>query len=1183
MAIEPTWKQFLALGLAFVGFTLFMTEDSAEILTLAIGTASVATMFRIAARMDRPGREAWTWFGSGGASIIMGNILLGILSPTVDYPFPSPADVFFVVGYLCLLIGTIRLVQMRTGKLERAHLLDSLLISSTVGVVAWATLLSPYVRDATIPLADRLVNTGYSGLTLALLTAIVFLIVGPGWRNPSFYFLVGSFATIFISDLLLTMSTAGLYEGGFIPPLSALSFVLGTVGILHPSAKVLTDPPSRQTQTLRFRRVATLAAPLLVTPAILAFEITRDLAVDLPVVVTASVVLSVLVVARLVEVVRASEEIAVRERALREAGLTLVAATTDEEIHVGAITAASALMGNESAIRVSLAIGPEEAMTVVAATGSQALDATGATIRTGDLAPPFLDGIRQRQLVYVPASPPVDLPRRTIIGLQSGTISTAVIPLGTHGDLRGLLIVSSPADIPTPVLLSLEALSSEVSLAMESALLARDLHRQEDERRFRAMIEHSSDIVCVADRTGGFSFMSPAAQHLLGFSETALTAMTIAELLHPDDAERVREMTVRVRASVGTTASVEARIGLADGSYLPFELVASNMADQPEINGILINARNVTERKHAEEKLARSEARFRALVQNSSDVVAIVNPEGIITYVSPSVTKVLHYQPEELLGGDLFTMIPVEEGKRLEGDWAALLSGETESFSKEVRFVDQRNRTRAIDLLVTDLRGEAAVNGLVVNARDVTVNRVLEDDLAYQSRHDILTGLGNRTMFVEQLSEALAGTDDDQHDQHDLGALVVLVMDLDDFKAINEQLGHSVGDQLLRITADRLRSCLRTHDVAVRLGSDEFAVLLHQSATEQEIISVTDRIHAVTAEPITIDGHHIVVTASIGVAIARHHEEILPEKLMRNADMALYLAKEKGTAQSQIFEEDLRAQVFEHLSLRSALEGAISNHQLVLHYQPIVSLTTLEILGVEALVRWQHPERGLLMPDDFIALAEESGLVVPLGRWVLEEACQQLRSWQLRFGDAAPSSLAINVAAGQLDETFAAEVLDALDRFGLEPTCLHLEITERTMIDGTNNEKTLRDLRATGVMVGVDDFGTGYSSLGYLQQFPFDVIKIDKSFVQALRGPAPDLRLITSIIELAHQMRAHPLAEGIETAQQLEILQGLGCVLGQGYLFARPMPVNLLDLTMTGRTPSPYLRDVGTIRLDNQN
>ncbi len=1178
MAIEPTWRQFLALGFAFVVLALFLTEEAAEVLTLAIGTVAVAIMFRCARTMDRPGKEAWSWFGSGGALIISGNILLGILSPTIDdLPFPSPADFFFIAGYLCLFIGTIRLVRMRTRKLERAHLYDSLLVSSSLGVVAWAALLSPYVRDTTVPLADRLVNTGYSGLTLALLTAIVFLIVGPGWRNPSFYFLVGSFAAIFISDLLLTMSTAGIYEGGFIAPISSLSYVLGAVGILHPSAKVLTDSPPRQTQTLRFRRVAILAAPLLVTPAVLVFEIARDLTVDLPVIVTASVVLSGLVVARLVELVRATEEIALRERALHEAGLTLVAATTDEEIHVGAITAATALMGNERTIRVSLAIGPEESMTVIAATGSQALEATGTVVRTSDLAPPFLDGIRQRQLVYVPASPPVDLPRRAIIGVQSGTISTALIPLGTQGDLRGILIVSSPADIPTPVLRSLEALSSEVSLAMESALLARDLHRREDERRFRALIEHSSDIVCVAGQTGGFSFMSPAAQHLLGFSEEALTAMPGADLVHPDDLRRVQEMMVEVRAAVGTTSSAEARISLADGSYLPFELIASNMTDQADIRGILINARNVTERKHAEEQLAHSEARFRALVQNSSDVVAIVNPTGIITYVSPSVTKVLHYQSEELLGGDLFTMLPVEESSRLEGDWAALLSGSTESFSTEVRFVDQHNRPRAIDLVVTDLRDEPAVNGLVINARDVTVNRVLEDDLAYQSRHDTLTGLGNRTMFVEQLGEALTWTDED------LEALVVLVVDLDDFKAINEQLGHSIGDHLLRITADRLRSCLRTRDIAVRLGSDEFAVLLHQSATEQEVLSVTDRIHAVIAEPVTINGHHIVVTASIGVANARHREEVLPEKLMRNADMALYLAKEKGKAQSQVFEEDLRAQVFEHLALRSALEGAISNHQLVLHYQPIVSLTTLDIVGVEALVRWQHPERGLLMPDGFISLAEETGLVVPLGRWVLEEACQQLRSWQLELGEAAPSSVAVNVAAGQLDETFAADVLDALDRFGLEPTCLHLEVTERTMVDGTNNEQTLRDLRTAGVMVGVDDFGTGYSSLGYLQQFPFDVIKIDKSFVHALQGPAPDLRLITSIIELAHQMRAHPLAEGIETPEQLEILQGLGCVLGQGYLFARPMPVNLLDLTLTGKTPSRHVRDVGTIQSDNHN
>lgn len=924
------------------------------------------------------------------------------------------------------------------------------------------------------------------------------------------------------------------------------------------------------------RRVAGLGAPLVVTPAVLAFEIARGRS-DLPVILLASVLPSILVVGRLVKLVGASEEIARRERALREAGLGLVAATTDEEIHLGAISAASALVGNARAIRVSLAIGSEQAMTVVTATGGQAVEAIGTLITTCDLAAPFVDGIHNRQLVYVPASPPVDLPRRVIIGPHSGTVSTVIMPLGTRGDLRGVLIVSSPTELPTPVLAGLEALSSAVSLAMESAQLARDLHRREDERRFRSLIEHSSDIVCVTDQAGGFSFMSPSAQHLLGTMDDGVEATPIAERVHPEDVPRVQQMMRRVGASVGTTSSTEARICLADGTFQPFELIASNMTDQPEIAGILINARNVTERKNAEMQLARSEARFRALVQNSRDVVAIVDPTGIITWISPSVSKSLHYDPDELLGADIFTLIAVEEANDLEADWAELLAGSTESVSAEVHFVDKRKQTRVLDVIITDMRGEAAVNGLVINVRDVTVNRVLEDDLAYQSRHDALTGLGNRTMFVEQLGEALAWT------QPDLTSLVVLVADLDDFKAINERLGHNVGDRLLRITADRLRSCLRSHDVAVRLGSDEFAVLLHQSATPQETLLVTERIHAVIAEPVTINDHDIVLTASIGAAIARYREAVLPEKLMRNADMALYLAKKNGKARTQVFEEDLRAQVFDHLTLRSALESAINTNQLVLHYQPMVSLATLETVGVEALVRWQHPERGLLMPDEFISLAEESGLVVPLGRWVLQEACQQLRSWQLELGDAAPSSLAINVAAGQLDETFAVDVLETLDRFGLEPGCLHLEITERTMVEGANNEQTLRDLSAAGVLMGVDDFGTGYSSLGYLQQFPFDVLKIDKSFVQALQGPAPDLRLITSIIELAHQMRAHPLAEGIETPEQLEILQGLGCVLGQGYLFARPLPVNLVSLTAAGGTSSRRATGIAFLPSDSSN
>ncbi|OWY63466.1 hypothetical protein B7486_52975, partial [cyanobacterium TDX16] len=421
-----------------------------------------------------------------------------------------------------------------------------------------------------------------------------------------------------------------------------------------------------------------------------------------------------------------------------------------------------------------------------------------------------------------------------------------------------------------------------------------------------------------------------------------------------------------------------------------------------------------------------------------------------------------------------------------------------------------------------------------------------------QALHDTLTGLGNRAMFTGRVTEALEQSSDR------LDSVSVLFVDLDDFKTVNDSLGHAVGDQLLVVAAERLRECLRVTDTAARLGGDEFAVLLEHAYGQSEVIQVAERILESLRQPIVIGAREIVVTASVGIAM---NADRIPsaEVLLRNADMAMYLAKDRGKARFEVFEDEMHASVFERLELKAALARALdASDELVLHYQPIVSLASGRVTGVEALVRWQHPERGLLAPGSFIPLAEETGLIVPLGRWVLEEAARMLSRWRRDVPGADNLTMSVNLSVRQLESpTIVADIVQILERTGLPPGCLVLEITESLLVDEHSTmPERLGELRAIGLSLAVDDFGTGYSSLGYLQRFPIDIIKIDRSFVDGLGQNGNEPGVVRAIIDVARRIGARTVAEGIEGAEQLKALKKLRCDSGQGFYFARPMPAS---------------------------
>ena len=555
----------------------------------------------------------------------------------------------------------------------------------------------------------------------------------------------------------------------------------------------------------------------------------------------------------------------------------------------------------------------------------------------------------------------------------------------------------------------------------------------------------------------------------------------------------------------------------------------------------------VEERKAAERAVRASEERFRSLVQNSSDVISIVDADGGVRYHSESVRRVLGYDPGELVDGDPLTLVHPDDRERV-GRFvaeAALRPGVTAAETWRIRHRDGtwlHSETVAANLLE-----DPNVRGLVLNTRDVSDRKELEAQLVHQAFHDGLTGLANRTLFAERVEHALG--------RSGKGELAVLFIDLDDFKHVNDSLGHAAGDQLLVAAARRLQGCLRPADTAARLGGDEFAVLLERVTDAEAAAAVAGRVLDTLHQPFGLNGRTIPIKASLGVATGRPGTDEA-EELLRNADVAMYAAKAGGKDRYELFRPDMHEDMLQRLELETELRHAADRDQLVLHYQPIVELVSGRITRVEALVRWEHPTKGLLPPSAFIPLAEEQGLIGPIGNWVLLQACLQARRWQDQFPDAPPLSVHVNLSGRQLEEQqLVGEVVQALETARLSPRLHTLEITESVLVSDIEAMSTrLRELKGLGVLLAIDDFGTGYSSLSYLRRFPIDMLKIDKAFVDGIGRGREDTALAHAIIKLSHTLQLHAVAEGIEEPEQATNLVTLGCRDGQGFYFSRPLP-----------------------------
>jgi diguanylate cyclase (GGDEF)-like protein/PAS domain S-box-containing protein len=548
-------------------------------------------------------------------------------------------------------------------------------------------------------------------------------------------------------------------------------------------------------------------------------------------------------------------------------------------------------------------------------------------------------------------------------------------------------------------------------------------------------------------------------------------------------------------------------------------------------------------------ELRTSEERFRSLVQNSSDFIAIVSQDAEFTYVSPSAARVIGYEADSFIGKALVAHVHEDDRSSVIASIADALANPGSSIVVECRVGHRDGYWSDLEILMTNLLWDRSVEGIVLNARDVTERKRLEEQLGRQAFTDPLTGLANRVVFRDRVEHALRRGE--RLREH----LGVIFLDLDGFKAVNDSLGHAAGDALLIAFGERLGRWVRPGDTVARLGGDEFGILLEGIFEPLEAESIARRIVENSKEPYSIEGRELYVGVSIGIAL-RTGSDDSAELLLRNADVAMYIAKAHGKSRYEVFHPEMAAPILARLEIESELRTAIEHGDLRVYYQPIVELPGGRISALEALVRWEHPERGLIPPDQFIPVAEDTGLIHQIGTIVLNEACDALQSLQPSMD--GPVYVSVNLSAAQFGSPKLAEVVaHALRRSGLAPELLVLEITETVvMADTEATVDRLRALKRLGVRVAIDDFGTGYSSLNYLRRFPVDVLKIDRAFVRNVDASAEDSALAQAILKLAQTFKLEAVAEGIERTEQLDVLVHMGCRFGQGFLFARPQPMD---------------------------
>jgi diguanylate cyclase (GGDEF)-like protein/PAS domain S-box-containing protein len=1011
------WIVFLAVGGLLTAAYLWFPplKASGPLINLLGLSSSVAIAVGI--YLHRPkARAAWLLFILGNFLFFAGDLY------TYSYPklfgveveFPSLGDAIYLTVYPALVAGLLVLVRRRNPRGDRAGVIDSLILTVGVGLLSWVFLVAPNIHLSGLTVLEKSVSAAYPLGDILLLAAAIRLAVDRGKRAPAFYLLVGSIISLLAVDSAYTYALLTdaynhqlSYDVGWIA-----YYLLWGAAALHPSMRTLEEPALDSRTRLTPARLGLLAGACLIAPGVRFYQELGN--PDTLVLIVASGLLFLLVVTRMAGLVRQEQRAAARELALRGAGVELVAAAGREQVNDAAISAVLALVEQPTSVRLVL-LDADGALVVASSDeDSEWPVSKGASGWLRDSA----KATQQLALARLPEEV------RTQLRLQDGQV-VLLLPLSLRDAARGLLVLCSPDGVPRELVDSLESVASQVSLAVEGASLAEDLHRRQSEARFRSLVAHSSDLITVIDAQGTVTYQSPSVQRVLGYRADELEGTGFARLLSESDRPRL--------------AQIVAGVG------------------------------------------------------------------------------------EAYAGGGAETHVIECSLKHRDGTW--------------LQFEVQH----------TDLLQDEHVRGIVLNSRDVSERKAFEDQLAHQAFHDPVTSLANRALFADRVQHSI------KRSSRGGPAIGVMFIDLDDFKTVNDSLGHAAGDTVLQEVGRRLQGVVRPGDTVARFGGDEFAILLDGITDSAEAADVAGRILRVLELQYDVDGKPVYPRASVGICLAgEDFGSADAEELLRNADVAMYMAKRDSKGSYRVFEPAMHERVVERLELQAELQRALELNQLEVHYQPVVRLDHQADYGVEALLRWMHPTRGTIPPLHFIPLAEETGQIVAIGRWVLEEACRQGALLHERFPRTPPLTMSVNLSVKQLQsETIVDHVREALEASGLPPSALVLEITESVMMADTDLAvKRLQELKSLGVLLAMDDFGTGYSSLSYLSRFPVDILKMDRSFLSAEHEESG---LIAAIIALGASLKLDVVAEGIELPEQIASLRDLGCGFGQGFLFARPM------------------------------
>ncbi len=745
-------------------------------------------------------------------------------------------------------------------------------------------------------------------------------------------------------------------------------------------------------------------------------------------------------------------------------------------------------------------------------------------------------------------------------------------------------------------LLWLRALPGQPRAAVNRA--AREHERAEralrrSAARFRALVQQCSHLV-VLDVRGGITYASPAFWRMLGHRHQTRIGQSLFDLVHADDVQSLRTRFGEHLAGAGEAgcSSLEFRCLAADGTWRHLEALASNLLDEPAVGGVVLDTRDLTERKRAERLLAGRArvlgliARDAPLIETLSALARLIEAEAegarcavllldddgetLTVAAAPSLVDAGLHEADGLVMGPqagssgtaAHRQAPVlvtdvaSDPLWAQSRQAALARGLRAAWAMPIMAAESGQVLGTVTVYF-DLPRSAVPSDmrLLEAAADLAETAIergrAQARLAHQAAHDDLTGLPSRLVFLDRAAHAL-----DRTRRNRLWA-AVLFCDLDRFKGINDSLGHDAGDTVLRELARRLQEVVRPGDTVARFGGDEFTILCESIVDEAHALAIAERVGRVAATPFALGDAEVLVTMSVGIALGSG-DRTRPEALIENADAAMYRAKARGGNRREVFDRDMRARAKRRLALHSALHRAVERGELRVYYQPVVCLRTRLPVGAEALVRWEHPERGLVSPEEFIGLAEQTGLIVPIGTHVLRAACREARRWRAAAPGGAPLCIKVNLSARQFAHPGLAGLVGGLlAESGVDPSSLYLEITESVLMeDAESSGAVLRELKTLGVSLTVDDFGAGYSSLPYLKRFPVDELKVERTLAAGLLGNPENEAIVSAIANLAHSLGLEAVAAGVESTGQLTRLRELGCDFGQGDHFGRPMPAD---------------------------